>query len=237
VPVEVFDPTSVAALAVWYDPSDAATITFGAGDEVTEIADKSGNAEDLIAAGTGPDYEAAPTGINGLASLDWSAANNGMDVLTVISVFNHHSFIIIRPEWVSTGLFIWLSQTNGANSNGWRYRDNGATTPGRIDVSVAAAANSVTVVDENDGTDPVLLELKWDVAEVDAEIEGFRNGVSQGTVAFTPFGQVVSQLSQGQGGTSAVCNDSIGEILIYNSVLAAEDLANIRDYLMAKWVN
>ena len=59
----VWSPTGLPGLAVWLDPSDAATVTLS-GNEVTALADKSGNGRDaaVVASYPAPTLEATLDG-------------------------------------------------------------------------------------------------------------------------------------------------------------------------------
>lgn len=232
-----FAPTDIAGLQLWLDFSDITTLFTDSagttpvtadGNPIGKVNDKSGNNNHATQGTTGnkPTYK---TGIqNGLSV----GRGDGGDTLN------------LSPINVAA-ISVFVIGANSANLNRRYYSQAGT---GQYDFGsngfVVAARNLYRGVATN------ILDIIYNASTSISLIENYMgagsgevlvNTVSKGTDTYNNVGAISSNLARiFSGFTDAAALyetmvGDIGEIIIYNSVLSAGNIALIRTYLNTKW--
>lgn len=211
-----FDPTSVGTLYTWYDCSDLSTITKDGGDLVSQINDKSGNAQHLTQ-GTGasqPLWKANQQ--NGKDAVEFVTGKSISRVLTSAITHPLFQYIVMKtmPDTGANQQFISQDVVNGID---W-YRQ---------------ASNVWSVISSSTVSVTKSITQKWVMMKF--------NGTTGASAA-----SLQVDGTSASGTTSSVNIDrhtllgsatawQLGEMLSYESTLTAGEQTQIQDYLTAKW--
>lgn len=228
-----YDPGNISTLALWYDASEAATITESSG-AVSQWDDKSGNDDHLTspgAAGTEPTTGVASH--NGRNVLRLDGSNDYMRNTAITSMANTTVFIVYRsmidPLPNNSIQSLIATKAGGGGSPGWGVYGKlfSSTTDRRIRVesnasSVQIYKNGVPgTAGHNPGTAGDLVLAEMTIATIDI------TSVTANTTL--QIGAFI-----GEEGTFHGEYD-IGEILIFNGVLSSADKNLVGNYLSQKW--
>lgn len=220
-------PPSVPNLQEWYDPSDAATITFGTGSNVSGMADKSGNGNHLSQAfASNQPVRTIDTLKTGLYSLDFGGGAKYLTTPLGANTKPCTIFAVLRHAGGATDRAIL--GTNQSNGWLWEIRPDNKQLVNKS--QVANIGNSTSVVPSNQ---TVILCVTYDAAGV---LTFYVNNVADGGAtnnqtlnAGTPITTLGEGIAQSFVGT-------IGETIRYARVLTAGERQTIYDYLAAKWM-
>jgi hypothetical protein len=225
-----FTPRSLAGLVGWWDSSDPAALFQDAGCTTPAAADGDvvGGWRDRFA---------------GIVLAQATAAKKPLMKLGI-----QNGLPVVRPDAVDDGLtttglsvpsgshtFYAVTNPNGAHT---RYILDAQTGPLRIGEYYDTAR-----LYWNDGAaHPLALMaagwqvLTWRLAS-GGNGEVFKNGVSQGTDAYTAraIGGTVGFLNVYAGGTTYMWAGDIGEFLIYSRAHTQGEVTRMTTYLNAKW--
>lgn len=212
------------ALALWIDPSDAATVTTSGG-KITFITDKSGNGRDFGTIGSG----LSPTTQNGLTALTGDAAgsnalaqSNGLTGITnAANTYACAAGITGSPATTNaaftafdgTGrVYAWLY--DGASSV-LRYRHGSTTNSG-----ITGATSAITV-QTHSGT----------------SLLAYANGTADLTAsnAANYTSALLAHQIGGNNNASWGFPGWIGDCIIYSGVLSQGDREKLEGYLAHKW--
>lgn len=223
--VDSFTPSQVASLAMWYDISDAASITQSGG-VISKISDKSGNARHLEATHTAfPTYSATGGG-NDKAYINISPTKdiyiNGLSIPQPYVVY----LVVKQKTFVDNKNIFVLNMSN--NQSGIAHKTisgKNKTVPwyngvGLMDVNSDAYKNKF-----------MLLSTKWNGANSTFRINNEQIGFpfaarAGGTQAISAFGL---------GYYSFTSDCDIQEVLVYAADVSAMDDLKIRSYLTLKY--
>jgi hypothetical protein len=206
-----FNPTDIAGLQLWLDGADASTITQSGGN-VSQWNDKSGNANNAIQ-GTGANQPAYAT--NQIGSLP-GITFTGSQILDVSAIASNNTtgFVVFQTSNASiTGGFL-----GGLSSFYFGYfgLQEILQDSSNVTYSVGAAIN-------------VPAEAGYTVGSGSGQLYVDGALVSSGSMA-------VSDPIQTVGNALGVrANASIGEILVYNSILSTANMNAVYAYLKTKW--
>lgn len=228
-----FNPKTISGLQVWYDFSDASTLTIDTG--ITSVTDKSGNGLTASEAIGANQPLLVSNARNGRSAADFDGSNDKLTTASItadLTLFT--SFVVCRPDspgganlgriWTrndvsrsigmlsTNALRTWLGASITADTaasslpNGsWAY------VRGRWDG--AAAANSISVaVNGTEATGPA---------------SGFGTPASVANTALC----IGNRSSDGARGFDGL----IGEVLIYSRALTAAEITSVENALKAKW--
>jgi len=223
----------IPGLAAWWDFSDVSTITKDVSDNVSAVADKTGNGH-TISQGTASNQP-----------LWLSNYYNGLDVLffdsttiehalTGSSFFNtdlHDIFVVAKGPFVGT------------------FRDlvgTGATTTGSGNLLLMSSTNSFTIRAHYWGSGTTVVDsvatdtLAWALYNqgLDANTLYLRlNGAADNSTALvgTKSGGTTPVWVGWRGTSSAYFHGWMGEVLVFDTYLSATNRAIVESELKAKW--
>lgn len=226
-----FNPTQLPNLTIWVDPSNAASVTTGAGG-ISQINDLSGNGNNYTqaVAGQRPDYTGT---INGLNIMTFVSANT--DTLVCVNTTALGPSLTIASVHKSTGVPSavgpFTADDVGAGQRIAQYRWDSATVPTTICFPGPVTVSGVGAPDISAAAH-VFVSVLSSAATVTNYIDGTANGTSAvGALASgTPTTRIgVAASSGGQW------NGSIAEIVVCNTALTTLQRQNLEAYLKAKW--
>ena len=238
-----FLPTDLSGLALWLDADDASSITEATSNQVSQWDDKSGNARHFSQATSGDQPATNVTAQNGRNVIDFDGVS---EVLYRTSTFIHglgpmSVFIVISATaednmWVlsesstlsNTQLFGVFIMQSGAHNDKQAafYRDDANNT----DIDQTSFANGALYDNSFN------IGLVTDSGTVHKTfVDG---GPQEHSLNYTRGTYALNRVSIGALVRAAVSNwaaFSIGEIIIYDSVLSDADLNQVGNYLNGKW--
>jgi hypothetical protein len=215
-----FIPTNIASLVAWYDASDSSTRTIATG--VSNLADKSGNGNDL----------AQPTG--SMQPTVLSAFKNGLDMLDFNSGATQDLFrttwtqgslsqpmtIVFVGGWdvTTTSMYMYDTGSGGRNylAGGTVYNLGGGS---------AIAIGTMVVGDH-------LYYAEHNTTSSSLERAGAVEGT--GNVGTNAWNGLVIGNYQARNPSNDL-NGQVGEFFVFNEVLSAEDKSAVTTYLGDKW--
>lgn len=208
-----FDPLTLSP-AVWFDPSDAASVTLNGGN-VSQINDKSGNARHAAqgTAGNQPPYVTA--GMNGKNIIQFTATNHLLGTSSYTVTQPHTMVVVIKMNDLTGSPAVLYTQpdTEIATQPNWRiYAGTTATSSITADTSAHAMGFVVNGASSSIIMDGVTVQ----------------SGLSVGSNGQT------TQLFIGRSGSRSAKAD-YGEIFDIPGVLSGASLTNLFAYLKAKW--
>lgn len=237
-----FDPLTLPGLAVWLDPSDAASIT-ASGGAVSQVNDKSGNGRHFTQSSAGAKPATGAHTQNGLNVLDF----DGGDWLD----FDAGSDSLDIAPWT---MFAVLYDSSGG---GYRRVMNATTTAGAgTDYSGGQAIflfrnNSAALAAICDAsataTTGAYSDTTWFVGRSEhvQSPSGAVNVAVDGTAAAStgsgsPGNIRYLRLGNGDGGPSTPRSNEgwigrMGEVILCNADLTAGEILAVEQYLAAKW--
>jgi len=234
-----FDPTSIAGLELWLDAEDAATIT-GTASLVTGWDDKSAAGNDVVAAGAARPSQST---INGLNAMTFDAAAEAMSLasagVTGLDGADMTIFVVANKQFDEADSWPGaVARGSGAWGDGWRMGAADGAGSTMYFSGKSYTVNKVVISTTATGADAFHL---WAADHLGSSTtsHGYLNNVIDGTQ--TNAGTITDandeDLTIGQPGTNSTYAlfGSIGEILIYNSVLDSDDRLAVSAYLATKW--
>lgn len=220
-PLASFSPLSISGLAVWYDASDAATIT-DTGGLVDSWADKSGNSRTLTGTLTARPTTGTRTQ-NSLNVLDFDGSN---DYLGASSAFT---------QGTSDTVFIVCLNDDGADATTqFSYMADSATSHTRLGKASTNAwrINSGATLDGGTpNTSAHLMVGVFNGASSELRLDGASLTSGDAGSNSTSLAPHVGRNRNG----SQYWDGWIAEILHYDSVLSAGNIALVEGYLLTKW--
>jgi hypothetical protein len=225
-PGGLYTPDSVSNLFSWWDPSDAATITLGSGNDVTQLADKSGNGYHATAGSNYPQTGGAINSRNALSyngtshrlviPAGWRSLSNGD--CTVIGVAK-------SANASATNQHIFCG-TSGLNR--FRVEPNRSST-GNV-TGTCGTANAVKTVTFDTNIHAYVLRVSGSTAEI------FYDGGTATTAAAVAFTMSDSVIGAFGNGTSDFWNGTIGPLFSYSRALTNTEVNGLgNDYCAGVW--
>lgn len=225
-----FSPADIAGLRLWLDASDTSTITDAGGGAVSAWNDKSGNSFHVTQSTAGARPTTGVRTINGLNALDFGGGDylrRGSTQIVDASTGQWTAFLVGIADSDAQMVFVDQTTSNVAQF----IKTFGGVGAAAYNTAPAAfedyaggwAANSVPYV--------------MTAQRSGAAVEAFEDGVGNGPTATTgTTAKAASVLAVGaiDGGTLSV-DGAIAEVIIYNFALSLAQIAQVQDYLAAKW--
>ena len=221
----VFSPASISGLTLWFDASNAGSITQSGGS-VSQWKDLSGYANNLTQA-TGSAQPTIQTAAqNGLNTLRFTAANSQkMSLASLVNVNSAYSiFVVARRGGPAGANNLELFNNSGSAQSAslqWYAADDKIyiyDSAGYLG-SPVEASTAYNQIDAN-------------ITSASAAINLNGANVASGALTAFPIGAGFDTIGYGDG---EYCNGEIAEVILYNSVLAPSDAAALRSYLKTKW--
>lgn len=233
-----FIPTDIANLLVWFDAKDVLTITKDVNNQVSEWKDKSGNDDHAVQTTLGRQVEyreLLSTYQQGGPGIYCDGGYNkvmtfNLDLLTTdlytLFVVCEADSGITDPTAIPVANGIICGSTVNNSDSFIGIRQTSATPDELRTVAQAEGYTQLT------GNNQALIGYTWDGTYV----ETYYNGVSveKATASVTTQtvedGYIFSDSSEERAFIG-----TIYEVVLYKSVLTAEELTSIQDYLKCKW--
>lgn len=220
-----WSPRALSGLVLWVR-SDLG-ITLGTG--ISAWADQSGNGNNLVqATGTKQPAYVASGGANNTAYSDGDATDDYLRATFTLNQPEH--VFIVAQKGVPTAVNPTLM--DGAAGNLMRFWWSGAA-PGS-DTVLTASSNGVNLLTT---THPTSF-LNWSCIE--AQFNGASSKLRVNDVSYT-----TGDMGAGNAGglilhifgdtTSAPSNSNIAEAIIYNRILAAAEITQVREYVRGRY--
>jgi len=232
-----FAPTDIAGCEAWFDATDGDTIT-GTASLVDAWADKSDAANDVAASGA---QRPSQVTINSLNAIRFDAAEQlklTSASVTGLDGADMSIFVVANKQFDEADS--WPGAVNRSNtgwSTGWRMASGSA---GGADMAFSAASytgDKVQLTTTATGADAFHI---WHASHTNTgpAMKGYLNNAEVATdTSGDPTGASANEFSIGtaDSATTYAFFGSIGEIIIYNSVLSTENRLAVAEYLAAKW--
>jgi hypothetical protein len=229
----VFDPRTIPDLAHWYDASDSTTVTLDSG-RVANLADKVGgiNAANSVTGSTQPDYiiggrngrnvmrfVAADSALLTLSSGITSGAGGNLIFSSVAVMFRNTG----TDELMSLGLNSGVTQSyhHRLRPTDLRHQSSG----GESVFSITTGTNGFICTAVRNAASSVLLRVNGQ-QQIDTTSTGVTNTTARNV---TTIGRIATT------GTSQFTSGDIGEILVWQRVLTADELVALERGLARKW--
>lgn len=229
LPSAAFLPSDISDLKLWLDVNDAATITKNGGDLVSQWDDKSGEGNDVTAAGS-----ARPLWVdavqNGLPIIRF----DGVDDLLVSAAFSGGAltqpttvFVVCKMASISSGSNSFVFDGIASGNRHAMIDLNLASANGYSLFAGALIQNTVTPIDMTN----ILL---YDMIINGVSSELFKSGVSlvSGDTGSNTMTGITIAAEFGGGFNS---NIDIAEIVLYNKTLTAQEKTDLTNYFNTKW--
>jgi hypothetical protein len=242
----ISSPEDVAGLVIWFDGTDTSYMyqTYPTTTAVSSNDDPVGDWINKASGGAGESMQTATAGQRGTYK---TSVQNGLSAIYADSDYLQTDASMATYWSGDWSLFAVYSQTTdqtenqglvisseGNNSGAARLYADTRASPRRV-IGIASS-QWVSLISEQ----APKWEVKCGVFDADAgtygTVEGFLDGVSQGTVAGTAglaAGSSACVFAAGAG--TAPFKGWIGEILLYSSALSTTDRQSVEAYLAAKW--
>ncbi len=215
-------------LMVWYDPTDASTVTYSSGSNVSTILDKSGNSNTATIYSTSPTVPPTITQMSGKNALTFGTGGSNQQIMqTQMGYVKSYTAFIVFNMISNIGTYCMFTSLGGWTSNasvniGYSTGGIGITTPvDSVDTNVNPTLGTtylLTIVDT--GTQATM----------------YLNGTSIGTKSMS---SAMRNLSLGiggwTGGPSRNTNTKYGDIQFYQGTMSTSNRQAIENYFMYKW--
>lgn len=230
-------PASSSGLTIWYDLSDAGTITSSA-TKVSQVADKSGNSRHLTQANS----SAQPTWSSGNLSLNFNGSSQCMSTsswplnsaaTTIFTVKKANSLTAPVAFWERSSMF-WQTKMgiindfdnlSGANATqGVGLIDGGYTLSLKY---VAATLNkTIDTMVISDNASDILRKSSWN------GVDGtYYSGYGSTTIGATNYPLYIGARTC----NTLYANFNLHELIIYNRTLSDFERRWMEAYLAYKW--
>lgn len=222
----IWTPAQLPSLVAWYDANDAGTITLN-GSTVSQWNDKSGNNRHAVqaVAASQPAYTTA--GLNGKNVLTFNGTTDFFELLSGILLddnFTHVHSVLVRSTTGINSVDVGRTALPQGYGNWW-FTDNVLYSVLRGISFMTHGSSTATgtfingLVRNNSGT------------------QAFRNGTAFGgpVGAAATANVTLNAIGRAQGGTAALHNGPMAEIIVGRSDLSTTDRQKLEGYLAWKW--
>lgn len=234
-----FAPTSLSGLALWLDSSDASSVTLDGSNNVSQWADKSGNARHAAQADTNlrPTYLA--NGINGLPALRGDGVDDMMSWPIFTSGTNHNFYIVAAFDNTINLMPQYSGFLHGPIVATWEVRMADTSANPAVGVIIPYAASQEiqpagSAYNIKSGI-PAVYSFKRNAGVYKAK---WTHGseVSQGPIAgsHTTQATTTTTLFRGQGGSFSA-SFRISEVVCYARDLTAGEESQLSNYFASRY--
>ena len=222
-------PADLPNLYMWFDASDASTITLS-GSDVTQINDKSGNNYHATQSTVSLAPEWGTATINSLNVLDFNKTNNYMVTGGVAAL--DRSMAFVAQYRGGTNLQIVTGVRDSLNERSYIGRD---TPNSRLAAGDVPSANGNITISNN------TTNVQVGYHNTALNMRHYLNGTQDINTTFTgPIGSVQNYYLGGlnDGGslnTSAVLNGELAEVVFTSDTISDSNRKKLEGYLAHKW--
>ena len=221
----VFAPTDIAGLVVWLK---ADTLALNDGDPVTTWADQSGSGNDLAQATASlkPTYQTNE--INGRPIVQADGSDDEMETAGSLTLKPVTVVFVARPTNFTNYRTIFGSGTDGGLQI--RFTQTTGTVHTLAQSTAAIATSTGTAV----AATPIMVAFSYSaVGAYVFRLDGAAD--SSGTNDQTITAEPIILLNHGTAPGGEPFIGGLGELLIYDSVLAEADIISLETYLNGRW--
>lgn len=239
IPWKSFDPKHVPGLSLWYDASDASTVTLGQG--VRGLSDKSGNARHASQLASNSQPELTANAIDGKPALVFDGLNDSLTfpilnlsawtAFAVCERTGSGNATILQVMQAAFGVESLLFQVNDSATDGPVLVGSGSTGAAKYGKGGTLGANT-----------PRVLSAKWAGAGTNGAT--YYNSWANGTqITLADSGAAHKASGNDSRIGAAWCNGAlqafwrgkVGEILVYSSALSDDLRTAVERHLARKW--
>lgn len=239
IPWTTFDPRKLPGLALWYDASDASTVTLATG--VRGLADKSGNARNAAQTATNSQPALTPNAIDGKPAMVFDGLNDSL-TLPILNITAWTVFAVCERTGSGNGTLLQLlASAFGVESLLLGLNDNSTDGPVLVGSSSTGSAKYGKGGSLSAGTARVL-SAKWPGGTFDgaSNYSAWNDGV---TITLANSGSAHKASGNDSRIGASWCNGAlqafyrgkIGEIVVYSSALSDGNRNAVERYLERKW--
>ena len=214
----------LTGLQFWGDCSDVSSITKDGSDLVSQLNDKSGNANHVTATGSATPLYVANIQ-NGKSILRFDGVDDVLSRAVLFSGGDFTYFIAYKYLTYTSGARTPLS--NGTSLNGFSYR----VTTSRFHVQ-----NSISAITDGARTsnfEAVSLFRESTTPNLQFFVNNINQNIGSSTTGYVA---AASNFTLGsRTGTSEFANMELGEVLVYNRALTSSEMTQNHKYLLQKW--
>ena len=228
-----FNPKSIAGLELWFDATDASTITTVSGAVSEWKSRAGGRTSTQTTANNRPTYQA--TGINGKPALQFNGTSHSLitdyNANSLTGYVTYAAAVLPAAGMTTSSDFPGVIQARNSTANGLLI--NGPSNPNRWTMMWRGSGFDATVGGQ------VLNATQTLLATIDASTLTLRVNGAVGTLAGTytagsSESNAVYRLGQ-DGNLSRWFSGLMGEVLLFSRTLTTAELVSVERYLARKW--
>lgn len=242
--VGLFSPNLISGLQAWYDASDSSSITLSS-TEVTQWNDKSASSFNVTPNGAGnrPSYTNTQNGRKvvtfttgkGLGNSSATALRS-VSGWTIFTAFGtsatttaQNVFVVgVNTQGAARAEVVYINPTTGYVDCGGRRLSGDSYAAATTSTNVGSDFNVWTGVGDYTNTTATLFKNGTQVAQNTSWLTAGSTANDWGSIS-------VGAASGWLSSPGAPLIGSIGEIVVYNSVLSTADRQRVEAYLKTKW--
>jgi hypothetical protein len=236
-----FVPTDIDGCQLWIDPADRSVVTL-TGSNVTAIADKSGQGNNVTNASSTITYASTLNGLPVLLFPTGGVSNSLTSPNITRDPVNHTYFFVIKYGPTSVAGQVRLIQYTGGlpGGNGEFFGHNGSTgTDNKYlenNNNIPNGGTAASFYTSPSGTNDQFYGNNTFVVACVRQ-NGFYTFSTNGVVGFAGLGPVFGNPSSGSGyGIFAGAQNAVvGDVIVYNAALNATQRQMVEGYLVWKW--
>jgi len=242
------DPTSIAGLVYWIDPSDKDTIyqdqggtvaVTTDGDPVERIEDKSGNANHFTNESVVPYW--SETGLNSIGSLGWDATTRYLyaNSVTQVDTGAPISTFAVAITNVEDENYILNHSYSDGSPESQRLLQLGASSGDWNLTGFDSLGTGHTATISGQVGKAYVVNIEWDTSNNLYARTRLGTGSNLGNADASPTSNTYIELGMARDGTNTKVGyfDGLsGEIICYASSLSTLDETRLRQYLSDKWL-
>lgn len=228
-----FTPASLPSLAIWLDPSNASSVTV-VSNNVQQINDLSGNLRHFQApaAAQRPTYTGT---LNGLRVMGFVSGNpSELDCVSAFSLGPSLTVCVVEKATTLAAFAGTVALDNTSTVRVAQHRWDSATAPSTVYFPSGTDVAGAAAPDITAGAHTFMSVLDDAAHTVTNYIDGTANGTASGVAALAS-GSLAWQLGRTTTTGANWWNGPIGEVIICNTALTAQDRSNLVSYLRTKW--
>jgi len=243
-----FDPIAIGGLSVWIDPNQGVLLNGTGIQQINDISGLNNNAYQTTAS-LQPTIVYNDSTINNKTLMKYDGLNdflsindhNSLDFVSQFSFFLLYQPIVIAVNKTFLSKWDYPTQGSWAWQTGYNVTDEMLYSPAAY--LNEAAPSSVTTTNADLSLNPTFLNLEFNGNATIEKIKFFKNFnlVGSSLTGTTAFGSTLpnstASIKIGRYGGSATryMNGKIGEILLYDHLLAINDKKDVESYLRFKY--
>jgi hypothetical protein len=228
-----FNPKSISGLELWFDATDASTITTVSG-AVSEWKSKAGGRTSTqTTANNRPAYQA--TGINGKPALEFNGTNNELitdfNASAISGYVTYAAAVLPAAGMTTTADYPGVIQARNSTANGLLI--NGPANPNRWTMMWRNTGFDATVGGEVLNARQIVLST-IDASTLTVRVNGAVGTLSGTYTAGSNESNAVYRMGR-DGTLSRYFSGLMGEVLLFSRTLTTAELVSVERYLARKW--